>query len=229
MHHANGRQEVGETASPWEHGRHDEHGMDLLAAALRWEADVVQSRYRIGLDLDGVIYRWEEQARKLIAREFGLTMPVSTEWDSIPKTLGRDPWKWLWKTGVHEVFSGGRPYPGAIEGAKRLSELGHVTILTKGPKGCGTDKIEWLDRKGVPYDEFVLVDSSSNKSAALPSEDVYIDDSSKNIVDLLSTHADLVLVDRPWNRGDKAPDVPHYRARGWREIVEIVETLVGER
>lgn len=50
---------------------------------------------RIGVDVDGVVYDWEGQAREMLG-EKGVILPPSTGWNSIKESVDSRWWEWLW-------------------------------------------------------------------------------------------------------------------------------------
>jgi len=182
---------------------------------------------RIGLDIDGVVYDWEGRARKILAEEFGVDLPLSSEWDSIKNAITPEQWNWLWTTGVTgqpALFMDGDKYPGASDGVEMLSDIGDVVIITKVPRVAIQDRIFWLSHNGIPFDEFRTVGSLSDKSLIVPLCDVYIDDSSEVADDILEhTNAKMILWNRPWNMGINAPKSrkQYWRVDCWDEVATL--------
>lgn len=186
---------------------------------------------RIGLDMDGVLYRWDHAVRAMIREEFGISVPQSETWDFISEYAGKKVWKWLWshEGNVPRMFTDGGPYPGAIEGANRLYDMADdLAILTSGPAGCESAKVAWLDQHEVPYDRFVRFDRGEAKTRVRCN--LYVDDNPAVIRDVVAADfpAMAILVDRPWNRGDEAPerDPRWVRARGWKEVIARAEDML---
>lgn len=190
--------------------------------------------YSIGLDLDGVCYDFERTARWMIRRKReneGRTIPPEllvpmSYWNSVPELCPED-WKWLFSEGIHEgLFRYGHVVGGSIDGARALSELGDVVIITARPEEAVHDTIVWL---GTMFDKVRLagihiLSYDQKKSAVRPLPDIYIDDASHNIDDIaLHTPSNVraILYDQPWNQ-DAVTEGRVARARGWREVVQLV-------
>jgi 5'(3')-deoxyribonucleotidase len=195
---------------------------------------------KIGLDLDGVCYRYESTARYMIRRrmqERGLAVTpelyeVSRYWDWIKAYASKDDWKWLWSGAIEEgVYRYGHVVEGAIEGAQAISRLGDTTIITARPKGAIHDTMAWLELmfNRVPL-AGVVIQSDGQKKSEVPDIDVYIDDAKHNLEDLLdNTDAMVIQFVQPWNEDFevKSPlkGTRLFRAYNWREIVTYVENL----
>lgn len=192
--------------------------------------------FTIGLDCDGVCYAWEKTARYMLRgllRSQGrdipheLTVP-STHWDSVPESVTAEDWKWMWSEGVRNgLFRYGHCYPGAIEGAQALTELGDVMLITSRPKQAVHDTAAWIGFQfdKVPLAGIHILSHSEPKSQVSPAPNLFIDDAVHNLDDLLPNtkdHVRVILFDQPWNQGYEH-ELSHKwkRASGWPEAVEL--------
>src|SRR3990167_1953190 len=109
---------------------------------------------RIGVDLDGVCYKWSKTARYML-REMLPGSPYTREgpmgqeadgYDYIQRNIAPEHWKWLWTEGVRlGLFRHGHIIKGAIEGVNALAADGHdMIIVTHRPKAAVTDTLRWL-------------------------------------------------------------------------------------
>lgn len=180
---------------------------------------------RIVCDIDGVLFPWEDNARKLLAAHRGVEVSPSEHWNWIERHVSKEDWRWLWDDGISlGLFHHAAPYAGASKGVERLMRLGHVAFVTKRPARAAIDTLAWLARWDFPAQE-VHVLEGRDKSTIQPHADVYIDDSPWVAADIMAnTDADIVMLDRPWNR-----DVPIgsrlYRAERWENVVTIIRDM----
>lgn len=184
---------------------------------------LVMTLRRINLDLDGVVYDWVGLMQRECRTRFGVDLRDSiwiTEHETNEKISE-------WYFGNPEVVFGyGEMYPGAEDGIRYIKRLTrNLTILTSAKEAAHPIKQKWLERKGIQYDEYVGVPLGELKSD-YPG-DLFIDDGSHVVDDIITrTYADVILVTRPWNMGEAAPQSegsPRMRrAADWTEICHLV-------
>lgn len=193
---------------------------------------------RIGIDIDGVMYKWDKTARYML-RDVLPDSPYKTVlkqeslgWDWIKEQIAPEHWQWLWTEGVRlGLFRYGHMYPGTIQAIRKLATLGDVILITHRPKEAVTDTLSWLGHMHLPLAGLHLLTNTEPKSWVRPQCDVYLDDKPDNIVDLCeNTEAKrVVLMRRPWN-AMWTPDAQSwpataYDVKNWTEFTEIVEAL----
>lgn len=192
----------------------------------------------VGLDCDGVLYRWGMAARAALFARYGLE--ISEEIWFNEQHCTPEQWQWLWSdVGVDEVFGGGHAFRGAVKFTRRLHRIADIRIITAIPENARAPRERWLRSRGIPFDSLAFVTppvhndglQSAFKSTVLPHCDVYVDDNVGNCLDLAdNTPARaVVLVDHSWNRGpeyDEAlalrPQV--VRARTWDDVLDVVKS-----
>ena len=183
---------------------------------------------RIGLDCDGILYDWESRAREMLYREFGVNLPISSEWNSIQNAISTEQWNWLWGDKVTSLFRYGAPYYGSDAAVEKLREMGDVVIITSIPKIAITYRLDWFHNNGFYFDEFRVVNGMKDKSKVVPLCDVYIDDSPEVADDILEhTDAKMILWNRPWNMGENAPKSrrQYWRVDSWAEVIALCESV----
>lgn len=195
---------------------------------------------KIGLDVDGVLYRWGKAARAVMSECFGVEISED-EWFG-EHHCTPDQWTWMWSDeGVARVFYEGRVFPGAVAFVRRLQDLGEVHLITAIPPNAEAARARWLRRRGLGSLPLHVVNpptvndgrNPAVKSEVRPQCDVYIDDNPANCVELAqNTTARLViLVDHTWNRGKEWEELikPYpqiTRGRNFTHILDLVDTLV---
>lgn len=187
---------------------------------------------RIGLDIDGVMYKWDKTARYML-RDVLPNSPYketlqqeSQYWDWIKKNVSAEHWEWLWNDGVRlGLFRYGHLYPGTIQAVRKLAEIGDVVLITHRPRVAVTDTLAWLGLLNLPLSGLHLLTNSEPKSIVQPQCDVYLDDKPENIEDLRkNTTAYAYLMRRPWNQDYKKD----YGVVGsWDEFVRLADVLRG--
>lgn len=176
---------------------------------------------RFGLDVDGVLYKWEPTVRYLIQRKFGKTLKAADSWDALDNQLTNNEKQWLWTAGVKEgMFRHGHIYRGAIDGVRALSGLGDVHLITSRPSSAREDTLAWVAFHRLPVSSVTIVNHGDRKSD-YPVE-VLIDDGPHNIQDMLdNTDATAILWDRPWNQEFSSKSPLYHRVHSWNELLEI--------
>lgn len=191
--------------------------------------------YRIGVDLDGVLYDWSGTARYLLRHWFGLSLVGEAQsWNwNIDEGVPSGAWEWLWdeEGGMDRgLFRHGHLVKGAADGIRKLATLGDLILVTHRPKLAIADTLAWLDGqfgryRPYPFTGIHLLTEGEPKSSI--DVDVLIDDKPDNITDILvNTEADAVVFEQPWNWDYVAHhDVPH---GDWLSIPLIVTELKEE-
>jgi len=115
------------------------------------------------------------------------------------------------------------PISGAIDGMKKLIDMGHdVIIATATPRSsriANEEKKNWI-RKHLPF--FDLNNFSDMHRKDLLAGDVLFDDGIHN---LSSFKGISICMDRPWNRGEELCDI---RVNCWEQFVQQVNDLVSD-
>ena len=190
---------------------------------------------RIGLDIDGCMYQWDKTARYML-REVLPDSPyshdgplgrISEHWDYIQKHVTAEHWKWLWTEGVRlGLFRHGHLFPGAVQAARALAEIGDVVAITHRPKAAVSDTLAWLSFQQLPLSGVHLLTGQEPKSTVHPQCDVYLDDKPENCVDLKDhTRGVVAVMSRPWNESWVNEDYAIKRVYDWPEFVAWVRGL----
>ena len=162
------------------------------------------TRKRAGIDIDGVLYKWEPAARFLLRHYRDYQLEPSQSWDYIKDHIDRGTWDWLWTVGIQKgLFRHGNCYMGAFEALKHINKTHDITLITSRPREAVEDTLAWVAYHKIPAREVHILGEGQKKSA-VPC-DWYLDDNVANAVDLSSTGKPVVLWDRPWNKGVLIP------------------------
>lgn len=199
---------------------------------------------RIGVDIDGVMYKWEEVARFMLFdvlpdspyKRSGPLGLGNLHYNYIKECLKPEHWHWLWTEGVERgLFRHGHMYPGTVEALNELAAMGDITIITTRPKNAIHDTLAWLAFHKFPITNMHMVPHGMPKSSILPHCDVYIDDHTENVIDLYyNTPGQVCIMDQLWNRTpiallDPAARDGIYRVSSWQAFIEVVQHVKRKR
>jgi 5'(3')-deoxyribonucleotidase len=180
----------------------------------------------LGLDLDGVVADFYGTIRPLAAEWLGKPLDDLTE----SPTYGLHEWGFngagseyqkfhRWAVVQRRLFSSLAPIPGAAPALRRLSDdKVRIRIITNrlfiphfhAPAVAQT--VEWLDIHGIPYWDLCLMPDKAAVQA-----NVYLEDTPKNIDELLAAGADVIIFENSTNLA-----TPGTRARDWSEAEDLI-------
>lgn len=168
----------------------------------------VRRRLRVGHDVDGVSYQFVNELRSYACTKYGFdasTLPDAACWD-----FAMDQWGWTvaeflerYAAGVldQHIFWTGEPYPGAVEGMRRIEAAGHhiVVVTARAIPGIDTELAEsatrhWFETHGIPFHELHI---SSDKTGF--DTDAFIEDHEVNYDALDAAGQNPYLITRDWN------------------------------
>lgn len=157
---------------------------------------------RVGVDIDDVIFPWYARAHQLCVKA-GITNGVSPTTWSPHEEYGCTLQDWLdvMECGtLDDTLYSGAPYPGAIDALWRLRGAGHSIhlVTARGFFVLGRmireQTINWLDDYGVPHDTLTFT-----KDKTIVRADVFVDDSAKNVAELVAAGMSTWMVNQPHN------------------------------
>lgn len=183
-------------------------------------------KVRLGLDLDGVLYRWSDTARYLLGTYCGNDPGESENWNWIKDHISTEAWKWLWSAGVteHGLFRYGSLYKGSREFLGRIEPYCDSVVITSRPPAAVRDTMDWLSYQKIPTAEVHII-SNAPKSSVQPQCDVYIDDAIHNCEDLLANTKGWVLMpNRPWNQVNETLE-PVGRFFDWEQAEDMLQLV----
>jgi uncharacterized HAD superfamily protein len=161
---------------------------------------------RVGFDIDGVLYDFEDALRDYLTEQGCLfDMPVATQWH-FAEQWGLTPAEfddWCREALRHgRLFSRGTGFPGVREQLQRIKYAGHKIVLITArdfgnPLAAREQTLEWLDGTGIPYDELWM--RSAKEKASIP-VDYFIDDNVEVCHRMIEAGVKAFLCNRPYNR-----------------------------
>lgn len=187
---------------------------------------------RIAVDIDGVLFPWDDVAREVLAVRYGIILEPSTTWHSIRDAVPPSIWRWLWSAeGQDIVFSRThRCYEPAVLAVEALIRLGHEVhfVTHRDPAKTLAYTAEFLGRHfpGLTWHGVHSINSRTSKWSLGP-WDVLVDDKPATV--LLGVEREQAMVFaplRPWNASElEGADGPylHVYKNPW-DIVTWVES-----
>ncbi|MCG8636619.1 MAG: bifunctional metallophosphatase/5'-nucleotidase [Desulfobacterales bacterium] len=189
---------------------------------------------RIYVDVDDVVSRTTETYTRIVREEFGRTVPFEnlTTFDLRASfQLTDNEFHYFFDlVHQHDLLLGFAPVDGAIDVLNAWSGQGHcIEIVTGRPTSARDVTLEWLDRHGVTYNEFIMVDkynrpgndpavAVSKSDLAARTYDLAVEDSGEMALFLAEEMGvTTALKDRPWNRGCTDHD-RLVRCMSWEDI-----------
>lgn len=174
----------------------------------------------IGVDCDGVLYDFTEDARLVVAQHLGTeytNLEPAKVWDFMTEQWGLDQrtfWK-LWFKAVRDDDAWFRlpPVEGSVEGLKRLQKAGHKIHIVTSRKGGELNTVRWIQEYGIPYDTLHI-----GRDKTRVNVDVLVDDWEKNWHEIRDTGGRCIIWDQPWNSHLLEAE----RVWGWGGVLELL-------
>jgi uncharacterized HAD superfamily protein len=194
------------------------------------EKEEAVRRLTVGVDLDGVCYRFIDALRMWIHLDEGVPLsrlPVplpdgcSASWPCEQWGLSTDDFRRAWAKGVEAgfLFKWGLPEEGCREGLGALRDDGHRVVVVTARAVPGVEDLaegltrDWLRRHALHYDELLV-----NADKCCVRTDVFVEDNPGNYDALEGAGSRPYLFDQPWNRDGS----DRRRVRDWPEFVGAV-------
>ena len=184
-----------------------------------------ESKFILGVDLDGVVGDFYGAVRKIAAE--WLDRPLETLTTEV--TFGLDEWG-LAEFGGYDrlhrfavtqrnLFRDMEPIKHAPAILRKLSNQGiririitHRLFLKYSHRTTVTQTVDWLDKYDVPYWDICFMNDKGAVGAH-----AYIDDAPENIINLRKQNCKTIVFDNSTNR-----DLPGPRACDWFEVEHLV-------
>ncbi len=177
-------------------------------------------RPRLGLDMDGVLYKWTDTARLLVRYHKGIDPGESLSWNHIKDRVPTEVWDWLWSDGItkHGLFRHGNAFKESFEAVQELNDDGwDVVVITTRPPLAYNDTLGWLSYHKIPAREVHMVDFGTKKST-IPC-DLYIDDGPDNVLDVAEHGRHALYWRRPWNSTVDVSNPLVVEVSSWSEVL----------
>lgn len=181
---------------------------------------------RLGIDMDGVLCRFNDGWTAIHRSEFGSDVHAGLvlEWDGLHAIGGFGDmdafWKWAGPQDHRpSIFRHLEAFDGAIEAVHQLAAEGHdLVIITAKPPWAVPDTLFWLADQAIPVTAVHFVENKASVAC-----DLYIDDAPHNLEEIAAARpeATVLRMVRPWNEPvEGVTDVGD-----WTEIYDVVTAL----
>ena len=159
----------------------------------------------VALDLDGVIYDWEQQARVMLEPIYG-PIPVSTYWHFIKDRVRKEDWNRIWKN--KQMLLGG----GRLVETNVLHYIRHIQLKTsklpivvtsRRPEAESITR-EWLNTMTIPFASLHVIGEQPKTSVPF---DILLDDKPEHVEETIKAGRRAFLRDQPWNQRADLPRV----------------------
>lgn len=187
---------------------------------------------RIGLDLDGVVANWDATARMWLNQHKGYRFPVaepSPSWHYIESKVKPDDWRWLWTDAIKRgMFAELFTFPGAQSFVRALTQLGDVVVLTARPPDTFEDTLSWWKENKFPrVTSWNFFSTGAEKVNVVV--DYFIEDNLEYAVNYYKcgprNNAAVILLDRPYNQGDRPKKKDFLVASTYDEILNYIKPI----
>lgn len=168
---------------------------------------------RLGLDIDGVVCEFFQAYNDWVVDTYGIPAVACDRYDwYLGYPHGGRLWAAAHASGVVEDLYGKAPVtPGAVEALASLSQAWDIHFITYRPSRLAAITSEWLDRNGMPYPT-----THTDFKWQVPC-DLYVDDHTNTVKDLLAHGKDALLFMRDWNKDGwgQVPTVSSWPVFSW--------------
>jgi len=136
----------------------------------------------IGLDLDGVIYRWHESLYRYFCEQKGYEGTIYDFW--LHYVQERPSEFWDYYVSLPLLYWDTSPRPDVLEFLPKIAKLGTIYYLTHRPEEVKTVTGKFFDFYDLPFKENVIFTKDKQTYARFLGLDVFVDDLAKNIDDV---------------------------------------------
>ena len=161
---------------------------------------------RVGIDIDGVLYPFNELANAALVERFGIPDPGPwTYWNYLKDVVTREQWSWLWSAQGQDVVFGHveAVYPGVVEAFSSILKSGHEVhfVTHRDPRRTALHTAAFLTFwfGSHPWAGVHVIQRGMAKHR-LAEWDVFVDDKAETCEEMLfRTRAQVFAPVRPWN------------------------------
>jgi uncharacterized HAD superfamily protein len=161
---------------------------------------------RVGFDIDGVLYDFEDALREYLEdNDYTYPMPVATQWHFAEQWgMTRQEFDGWCKDALRygHLFDGCHGFPGVREQLQRVRDAGHTIVLITArdfghPMTARSQTQRWLVDYNIPHDELWMRQASQKHTIKV---DYFIDDNLDVYHRMLGAGVKAFLHDRPYNQ-----------------------------
>jgi len=183
---------------------------------------------RIAVDIDGVLFPWDDVARGALQFTFGTHTRASGHWHALKEAVDTREWRWLWtRAGQDMVFGADHAYGNAVAAVRELLAMGNEVhfVTHRDPRLTLHHTAAFLSRHFGDGPAWAGVHSIKSRTPkrALGPWDLMIEDKPDTVFDVVAQENTMVFAPlRPWNRAElEGADGPYLRT--YTDPADIVE------
>lgn len=178
---------------------------------------------RIGIDVDGTLYRWTTSVNAAVEERFGVAGldDPHPRWDYLREVLTPEQWRWVWSRDAAEAVFGRRDmaYPGSRRAVNSICAEHEVHFVThRNPRVLTGVTGQWLASRYFGYAGVHVLYHSVSK-VGLADWDVFVDDKAETIAEFENAGVRILIPDRPWNVGCGSG---RERFDDWRDVPRLI-------
>ena len=151
----------------------------------------------LGLDLDGVLYRWHEAVYEYFRMYKNYTDSFSHLWEYDYKDLSKEDWEFL--INIDFLYSCEVPTPDCISFLNNVKYRFDIYYVTGRPLSVKTTTEQFLKRYKFPFRENLIFASDKQNTIRRLKINYFIDDLPYNLEEL-SKVTNVIMLARPYNR-----------------------------
>jgi 5'(3')-deoxyribonucleotidase len=181
---------------------------------------------RVGLDMDGVVYQFENAVRHHLITHRGYQLnqlPDARSWRFFQEWgIADDDFDPICAEAIENgiLFTWGEPYEGTAQQLQRLVDDGHTlhVVTARGigaPGGAEGATKAWLSQYLPPISSLTF-----SKDKTIVRTDVFLEDKLSNYDALITSGVRATLINRPWNQQESTYP--------WRRRVDSIEEFVDD-
>jgi uncharacterized HAD superfamily protein len=181
---------------------------------------------RIGVDIDGVVSdsytAWLGEMNRYFSKnisvleDYEVHLVYDVSWDEMNN---------FFKQNMEHLFMLPQPMKGAKDAIESLIAQGHEIIYVTARAADEEEvTLRWMDKHEIPYKHLVFSDMKSKVDLARQWKlEVFIEDYTKNAVELAESGISVLLLDASYNQGELPSGIR--RCRDWTEIIKVIENF----
>lgn len=181
--------------------------------------------HRIAIDIDNVTLNWQRRWIELYQTWFGEVLDIENlgTWtacvDETHFETSAEFFTWFDGARGWDDMDWVRGAPGAIQDLARQHSI--VFVTSRHTDEAHNATVRWFRQWEHLWDGAQLRTKAGNKLST-PSS-IHIDDSPHVIEQFVEAKRPIIIFDQPWNKDVHEGTGPVWRARGWTDVLEIIE------
>lgn len=190
----------------------------------------------IGIDVDDVLAACAVSFAEFHNEKYNTSLKFSDfntyAWSEVLNVSKEEMMKRMFKFYVTPYFKEMALIPDASESIKALKEKHDLVVITSRFAPGREDTLKWVDKvfPGV-FSKVYFTDHANGVTSGQSKKQlceklgiqVLVEDSREYAVDCASSKTSVILIDKPWNKGNIPKGV--YRVKSWPEALERISLV----